>query len=530
MAVQPDLLGCNNGYRVLLKEGYHMGDDVAKAIVSAHRIEHSDGWKGNMSEDEFLVAANRFVRQGDTNAALKLLYERVLCERLSAITYLRIAQALIDLELFMVADSILLIGLQIYSKHGELLGCWAWNAHKKSDWVEALNRWQEYRLNFPDDPVSYAASGTVLCELGRFDEADATLRAGMERCQNNSEILGNFAWAAHNKGDWNEALRRWHSYRDKFPDHVVGYSAAGRALQALGRFDDADDIVLQGLELNPGDAELNGNYAWNAMRRQDWVEALIRWTKFRDMFPDQPLGYYNIVQVLSALGRIDEANAAAVRAAEMHPGGAGTARFMLKFESLGDNCEFGVVQRHFGADPLGLLRFTDTRIDMLTAALLGRFEGVGDVENTDLTVIHGEYMTTDKRFHMAMHTFIREAGDDHTNRLQGFCRRLRFLRTKLLRDLGDGEKIFVYGCRARVTDLEIRQLWEALQHFGPNKLLFVRPQDSEHLAETIRIIEDSLIVGYVDRLSVKEPSFATWFNLCHKAYTSWHPDRLAFDF
>ncbi len=507
-----------------------MGDDVAKAIVSAQRIEYSEAGNTNRSEDDFLMEADRFVKQGDTVTALRLLYERVICDQLSALTYLRIAQALIDLELFVVADSILLIGLQTYPSHVELLGCRAWNSHKKKNWVEAFNRWQEYRLNFPDDPVSYAASGTVLCELGRFDEADGILLSGMKRHRDNSELLGNFAWSAHNKGDWNEALKRWQAYRDKFPGHVVGYSAAGRALQALGRFDDADDIVLQGLRHNPGDAELNGNYAWIAMRRQDWPEALIRWTKFRDMFPDQPLGYYNIVQVLYALGRIDEANAAAVKAAEMHPGGAGTARFMLKFESLGDNCEFGVVQRHFGADPLGLLRFTDTRIDMLIAALMGRFEGVGEVENTDLTVIHGEYMTLDKRYHMAMHTFIRDEGDDRANRLQGFCRRLRFLRDKLLRDLGEGEKIFVYGCRSSVTDLEIRELWKALQDFGPNKLLFVQMQDSQNRAETTRTIEDSLIVGYVDRLSVKEPSFVTWLNLCHKAYTSWYPDRLAIEF
>ncbi len=30
---------------------------------------------------------------------------------------------------------------------------------------------------------------------------------------------------------------------------------------------------------------------------------------------------------------------------------------MLQFESLGQNCEFGLVQRRAGADPLGLLRF-----------------------------------------------------------------------------------------------------------------------------------------------------------------------------
>ena len=35
---------------------------------------------------------------------------------------------------------------------------------------------------------------------------------------------------------------------------------------------------------------------------------------------------------------------------------------LLEFESLGDNCEFGLVQRHFGAEPISLLRFAGFEI------------------------------------------------------------------------------------------------------------------------------------------------------------------------
>jgi hypothetical protein len=34
--------------------------------------------------------------------------------------------------------------------------------------------------------------------------------------------------------------------------------------------------------------------------------------------------------------------------------------FFPGFENLGGNCEFGLVQRHFGAEPLSLLRWTAT--------------------------------------------------------------------------------------------------------------------------------------------------------------------------
>jgi hypothetical protein len=50
--------------------------------------------------------------------------------------------------------------------------------------------------------------------------------------------------------------------------------------------------------------------------------------------------------------------------------------------SLGDNCEFGLVQRRGGAEPLGLLRFAsiflpiEIRLEKLAAVLERKFEGL----------------------------------------------------------------------------------------------------------------------------------------------------------
>ncbi len=59
---------------------------------------------------------------------------------------------------------------------------------------------------------------------------------------------------------------------------------------------------------------------------------------------------------------------------------------MLRFAALGDNCEFGLVQRQAGAEPLGLLRFAgfhipaERRLGRLIEALDREFEGVGRPE------------------------------------------------------------------------------------------------------------------------------------------------------
>jgi hypothetical protein len=57
------------------------------------------------------------------------------------------------------------------------------------------------------------------------------------------------------------------------------------------------------------------------------------------------------------------------------------AELMLKFESLGQNCEFGFVQRSCHAEPNDLLRFASAPLPSLLAALQASFNGMGDPES-----------------------------------------------------------------------------------------------------------------------------------------------------
>src|SRR4029077_19430059 len=73
-------------------------------------------------------------------------------------------------------------------------------------------------------------------------------------------------------------------------------------------------------------------------------------------------------------------------------------QLMMRFESLGENCEFGLAQRRCGAEPLGLLRFASAPLPVLLAGLRGRFEGMGDPEQIDIQVSTNrqEYLVVDK--------------------------------------------------------------------------------------------------------------------------------------
>ncbi len=126
---------------------------------------------------------------------------------------------------------------------------------------------------------------------------------------------------------------------------------------------------------------------------------------------------------------------------------------MLAYESLGQDCNFGLMQRHAGVEPLGLYRFSGTDLNQLLRALDSEFEGVGDPDNFEI-VLKGEapheYMIADRTIG-GYHTFIspEEMEPDELRVRQ--ARHLKFLRRKILEDLKAGEKIWVWKERVRLA-------------------------------------------------------------------------------
>jgi hypothetical protein len=91
---------------------------------------------------------------------------------------------------------------------------------------------------------------------------------------------------------------------------------------------------------------------------------------------------------------------------------------------------------------------------------------------------------------------------------------LQFLRDKLIRDLEEGTKIFVYACNTSLPESGARELWQALQTYGPNRLLFVHQPDEHSEPGAIRSLEGTLVVGCIDQLTTVTPSFDLWFKIC----------------
>jgi hypothetical protein len=225
----------------------------------------------------------------------------------------------------------------------------------------------------------------------------------------------------------------------------------------------------------------------------------------------------NSTVVLSA--RAEEPGAAA---------GLTDAKLMARFESLGATvfgCEFGMVQRHYGADPIGLMRWGNMTMQGLIDAVTCGFEGMGEPENThilDRVAASGEreYCLTDDRFGFFSHTFIRVSEAPQDRVYAQSLRRFRFLRTKLLEDMRQGEKILVFKEPQYANDAPLLALYEAIRRHGPCTLLCVVLGDAENPAGTIKMLQPGLFLGRLAMFThagigtLRGVDIAGWRTLC----------------
>jgi len=200
------------------------------------------------------------------------------------------------------------------------------------------------------------------------------------------------------------------------------------------------------------------------------------------------------------------------------------SELMGKFESLGQNCEFGLVQRRCQAEPLGLLRFSSTPLPKLLDALDARFEGMGAPGSmrVELSSNGREYMISDTRFGFLYHAFVDSGAmaADALHRRE--VKRVPFLIDKLLDDLASAEKIFVFKGMGAMEEEEVFPLALALRRYGPNTLLFINLADRDHPAGRVQVRGPGFYVGYLDRFAPSEDAsdfeLSQWVRVCREAY------------
>jgi hypothetical protein len=198
---------------------------------------------------------------------------------------------------------------------------------------------------------------------------------------------------------------------------------------------------------------------------------------------------------------------------------------VLRFESVGDNCELGLVQRRAGAEPLGLLRFAGAPLRAFLRALANRFDGIADPAAIRVQAENGEYMVKLTRYDFYYHAHMKtdETTPEALHAQQG--RTVRFLAGKLIDDLEHPTKILVFRQNEPVSAADIVDLRIALAAYGPNTLLWVQEACAGHPPGTVAVADERLMIGYVKRLAPREDvpdlDLDSWLSVLRKAHAIW---------
>ena len=107
----------------------------------------------------------------------------------------------------------------------------------------------------------------------------------------------------------------------------------------------------------------------------------------------------------------------------------------LQFESVGDNCELGLVQRKVGAEPLGMFRFAGAPLGHLLAAMHARFQGMADPAFVQVHAENGEYMIKLTKYDFVYHADAKVGEADPNVLRNQQVRTVEFLVEKLIGDL-----------------------------------------------------------------------------------------------
>ena len=195
---------------------------------------------------------------------------------------------------------------------------------------------------------------------------------------------------------------------------------------------------------------------------------------------------------------------------------------VLHFESIGDNCELGLVQRRTGAEPLGLLRFAGVPLRNLLRALNARFANIADPDHIRIHAEHGEYMVKLTKYDFTYHAHVKigEMEPDALHRQQS--RTVGFLAEKLIADLENPAKILVFRQNEPLLASDLADLRMALATFGPSILLWVQAACPGHPPGSVDVADERMMVGYVRRLAerdgVPDLDFGSWLQVLRRAH------------
>lgn len=157
------------------------------------------------------------------------------------------------------------------------------------------------------------------------------------------------------------------------------------------------------------------------------------------------------------------------------------AKIFSCFQSLGDDCEFALMQRAVGAERLHLLQWASTTPEQLAEMLCNNFSNFANENEISFreSGVDDEIIMFDHVYGLSGHTWISKNEPNLDNKLQNYRKRLLFLKEKLIDDLEDGNYIFLYKNMNQIDNQILSKLIEYFNNCANSYLVIVSRANSE---------------------------------------------------
>ncbi len=231
--------------------------------------------------------------------------------------------------------------------------------------------------------------------------------------------------------------------------------------------------------------------------------------------------------------------------------GVGMPEILQHFESLGDNCAFGLGQRKGGCEVLGLLRFANSPLQSLMVALDDEFKAASSATEIELRRPDGEtgeYQVHIDRYGIRWHTDVYGGTVDEAVIFAQQTMRIAYLRRKFYEALHAGRKILTISraeprkhpiplpfagendvWEEKPEDLrfaEVLPLFLKLNEYGTNTLLYLTRCSQQRRSGTVELVAPGVMRGYVDDFVISpnltDRDHAAWLRV---AVNAWLLDR-----
>jgi hypothetical protein len=195
-----------------------------------------------------------------------------------------------------------------------------------------------------------------------------------------------------------------------------------------------------------------------------------------------------------------------------------------RFQSLGQNCEFGLFQRHQGAEPHGLLRFASIHLSRVLRGVRTNFDGIDDPANLTISLSKpdGEYLGHHSIYGLDYHTFVGESQIDPATFVPKELARLGYLARMLMDQIRSADKIFVVQRQhPPLTSEQVMTLLLAMRVHNPAvQLVYVTATGEAYpgLVGQVERLAPGFFRGYVERFAPGENAHdldpAVWLRIC----------------